>query len=139
MTFMTGFRIDLRGGAFRSVFGFSWGHWRRQPWRLTSIVLAVLFSTLADVLTPLFSGQLVDAVANGVATDVASWHSALVAFWALLALALVAILLRHVAFMGIVELTLEMMSDISADAFHACSASQPTGMPTASPVPRCAR
>ena len=115
---MTGFRIDLRGGAFRSVFGFSWGHWRRQPWRLTSIVLAVLFSTLADVLTPLFSGQLVDAVANGVATDAASWHSALVAFWALVALALVAILLRHVAFMGIVELTLEMMSDISADAFH---------------------
>jgi ATP-binding cassette, subfamily B, bacterial len=50
---MAGFRIDLRGGAFRSVLGFTLEHWRHQPGGLAVIMTAVLFSTLADVLTPL--------------------------------------------------------------------------------------
>ncbi len=64
---MARFRIDLRGGAFRSVFRFTAVHWRRQPGRLAIIMGAVLVSTLADVLTPLYSGRLVDAVARGAA------------------------------------------------------------------------
>ena len=68
-TIMARFRIDLRGGAFRSVLGFTVEHWRHQPARLAVIMAAVLFSTLADVLTPLYSGRLVDAVASGAASD----------------------------------------------------------------------
>jgi ATP-binding cassette subfamily B protein len=115
---MTRLRFNLRGGAFRSVLGFTAGHWRRQPIRLAIIMAAVLVSTLADVLTPLYSGRLVDAVASGAATDVVAWNAATAAFFMLIALALGAIVMRHIAFMGIIDLTLIMMSDIAADAFH---------------------
>jgi len=115
---MTRFRIDMRGGAFRSVLGFTIEHWRLQPVRLAIIATAVLLSTLADVLTPLYSGRLVDAVASGAATDVVIWNSAVTALSILVALAAGAIVLRHVAFITIIDLTLKMMSDIAADAFH---------------------
>ncbi|RWF91828.1 MAG: ABC transporter ATP-binding protein, partial [Mesorhizobium sp.] len=72
----------------------------------------------ADVLTPLYSGRLVDAVASSAGADEVAWHAAMTAFSILMALALAAVVLRNAAFMGIVELTLKMMSDIAADAFH---------------------
>jgi ATP-binding cassette, subfamily B, bacterial len=75
-------------------------------------------STLADVLTPLYSGRLVDAVAGGAASDVVIWNAAVAAFSTLVALAAGAILFRHIAFIGIIDLTLKMMADIAADAFH---------------------
>jgi ATP-binding cassette subfamily B protein len=115
---MAPFRIDLRGSAFRSVFGFTARHWRHQPVRLAIIMIAILVSTLADVLMPLYSGRLVDAVADGAATDELAWNAALAAFFMLLALALGSIVMRYVAFMGVIDLTLNMMSDIAADAFH---------------------
>ena len=115
---MARFKIDLRASAFRSVLGFTFGHWRRQPWRLSLITGAFLLSTLADVLTPLYSGRLVDAVASSAGADEVAWHAAMTAFCVLIALALVGVVLRNAAFMGIVELTLKMMSDIAADAFH---------------------
>ena len=110
-------RNALRGGAFRSVLGFTWVHWQKQPVRLAIILGAVLLSTLADVLTPLYSGRLVDAVVNGAATDAIAWDAAMAAFWTLMALSLGAIILRHVTFMTIVKLTLKMMSEIASGAF----------------------
>jgi ATP-binding cassette subfamily B protein len=115
---MARFRIDLRGGAFRSVLGFTFAHWRRQPVRVALIMGAFLAGTLADVLTPLFAGRLVDAVASGRASDPAAWHAAMAAFAALVVLAIGATVLRHLGFMGIIEMTLRMMRDIGADAFH---------------------
>ncbi|PBC11812.1 ABC transporter ATP-binding protein [Mesorhizobium sp. WSM3859] len=115
---MARFKIDLRAGAFRSVLGFTFSHWRRQPWRLSLIMGAFLLSTLADVLTPFYSGRLVDAVASGAGTDEVAWNAAMAAFSILMALALAGVVLRNAAFLWIVELTLKMMSDIAADAFH---------------------
>ena len=115
---MARFRIDLRGGAFRSVLGFTLVHWRRQPVRFALIMAAFLTATLADVLTPLYSGRLVDAVASGSAADVVAWNAAIAAFAMLIGLALGATVLRHLGFIGIIELTLKMMADIGADAFH---------------------
>ena len=115
---MPRFRIDLRADAFRNVLGFTFGHWRRQPWRLTGIMGTFLLATLADVLTPLYSGRLVDAVASGAATDATAWGAATTAFLVLVLLALGALVLRNTAFMGITDLTLRMMSDIAGDAFH---------------------
>ncbi|WFP60587.1 MULTISPECIES: ABC transporter ATP-binding protein [unclassified Mesorhizobium] len=115
---MARFKIDLRASAFRSVLGFTFDHWRRQPWRLSLIMGAFLLATLADVLTPLYSGRLVDAVASSAGADEVAWHAAMSAFSILVALALAGVVLRNAAFMWIVELTLKMMSDIAADAFH---------------------
>ncbi|MBF2713088.1 ABC transporter ATP-binding protein [Agrobacterium vitis] len=106
-----------RGGAFRSVFGFCAVHWRRQPGRVVFMLFAVLLSTLADVLTPLFSGRLVDAVVSGRANDSLAWDSAIAAFVWLMALSAGAVLLRHATFTAIIGFTLRSMSDIAADAF----------------------
>jgi ATP-binding cassette subfamily B protein len=111
-------RSVARNRAFRSVFRFSWAHWKRQPVRLAAILGAVLFSTLADVLTPLYSGRLVDAVVSGTASNESAWDAAMAAFLMLMAFSLGAIVLRHIIFMSIVSLTLKMMSDIAAAAFH---------------------
>ncbi|TIU51136.1 MAG: ABC transporter ATP-binding protein [Mesorhizobium sp.] len=115
---MARFKIDLRASAFRSVLGFTLIHWRRQPWRLSLIMGGFLLSTLADVLTPLYSGRLVDAVASSAGADAIAWNAAMTAFLILMALALTGVVLRNLAFMAIVELTLKMMADIAADAFH---------------------
>ncbi|RUU95184.1 ABC transporter ATP-binding protein, partial [Mesorhizobium sp. M1A.F.Ca.IN.020.03.2.1] len=110
--------IHLPGGAFRDVFAFTTRHWARQPARLALIMAAVFAATLADVLAPLYSGWLVDAVAHGVASEAIAWDAALAGFSMLIALALGAIVMRQVAFIGIIHLTSKMMADISSDAFH---------------------
>lgn len=112
-----GFKMR-RSQAFRSVFRFCWTHWRRQPGRVAFMLCAVLFSTLADVLTPMFAGRLVDAVVSGSASDAVAWNSALSAFAWLMGLAVLAIILRHATFMTIIGFTLRSMTDIAADSFH---------------------
>jgi ATP-binding cassette subfamily B protein len=114
---MTRFKLDLRGDAYRKVLGFTARHWRKQPWRITLICLGVLLSTVADVLTPLFAGRLVDAVAGGAANAIA-WNAAISAFLMLLGLGLGAVVMRQLAFMGVITLTLKMISEIAGDAFH---------------------
>lgn len=111
-------RFNLRGGAFRAVLGFTWRHWQKQPVRVGIIAGAVMLSTLADVLTPLYSGRLVDAVVNGHAREEIVWNAAMAAFGALLALSLGAIILRHVTFVAVTHLTLKMMTDIASGAFY---------------------
>ncbi|MCL6652964.1 ABC transporter ATP-binding protein [Agrobacterium rubi] len=107
-----------RSQAFRSVFRFCWVHWRRQPGRVAFMLCAVLFSTLADVLTPMFAGHLVDAVVSGTASDPIVWNNALTAFCWLMGLAVLAVMLRHATFMTIISFTLRSMTDIAADSFH---------------------
>jgi ATP-binding cassette subfamily B protein len=110
-------KLDLRGGAFRAVLGFLGQHWRRQPWRIAWILSVFLLATLADVLTPLFAGKLVDAVA-GPASSPTNWDAALLAFGVLVGLGLCGVLLRQLSFMSIITLTLRMMTDIASGAFH---------------------
>jgi ATP-binding cassette subfamily B protein len=113
---MTRPKLDLRINAFRSVLGFTLAHWRHQPVRIASIGGCFLVATLADVVTPFYSGRLIDAVA-GSAGDAVAWHAALEAFLVLIALGLGGVVMRQFAFMGLITLTLRMMSEIVAAAF----------------------
>ena len=115
---MTTKKLDLRGQVFKDVLGFTVRHWREQPWRIFAVTSLVLLSALADVLTPLFAGHLVDAIASGSAGNPAAWHAAVTAFAILAGLGLGATLLRQGVFMNIIVLTLKMMSKIAANAFH---------------------
>src|SRR5690349_9835253 len=112
-------KLDFGAQAFRSVLGFTFHHWRKQPVRVVGIALFALSAALADVLTPLFAGRLVDALASGrtLGKDVAS-HPALVAFGALIALGIGGTLLRQLVYRSIIVMTLKMMSEICANAFH---------------------
>lgn len=115
---MARFKLDIRGDAFRRVFSFTFAHWKRQPVRVTIVGAGFLLATLADVLTPLYAGQLVDAVTRGAATDAIAWNAALTAFGLLMALGLGSTILRHTSYMTIIPMTLNMMSAIVGEAFH---------------------
>jgi ATP-binding cassette, subfamily B, bacterial len=107
------------GQTFRNVLGFTFRHWSRQPRRVSAVALAALLGALADVFTPHYAGQLVDALAHdAVSGNAASWHAAVVAFWALTALGLGGTLVRQAAFQNIIVLTLRMMSEVATQAFH---------------------
>jgi ATP-binding cassette subfamily B protein len=74
-----------------------------------------LLATLLDVLTPIFAGQLVDAVSKGGPDAL---NAALVALCVLIALGLGAVGLRQLGFFAIIDFTLQMMSRVTQDAFH---------------------
>lgn len=111
-------KIDLRGQAFRDVLGFTFRYWREQPLRTALIVALALLSALADVLTPLYAGKLVDAVASGAAGDELIWSAAVSAFWLLIALGIGSTLLRQAVFQNIITFTLKMMNGMVSNAFY---------------------
>src|SRR5260370_32683770 len=111
-------KLDFGGRAFKDVLGFTVVHWAKQPWRIVAIVVLALLSALADVLTPLFAGRLVDALAAGAAGKALAWHAATTAFCVLAALGLTGTLLRQLVFMNVIALTLRMLREIAANAFH---------------------
>ncbi len=113
---MTPKKPFLRGNTFRSVFIFVARYWRRQPVRLAAISALIVLATLADVLTPYFAGQIVDAVASG-STGGSALDSALNAFAFLIALGLAALVLRFFFFRGIITFTLKMMQEIVNESF----------------------
>ncbi|MCO1340754.1 ABC transporter ATP-binding protein/permease [Burkholderia multivorans] len=115
---MTRKTTHLGGHAFRAVFGFTFRYWRRQPARIAVVASFALLAALADVLTPLFAGRLVDALSAGLADRAAAWHAALIAFGTLAALGIGATLLRQGVYLNIITLTLKMMSEIAAASFH---------------------
>ncbi|ODT83975.1 MAG: multidrug ABC transporter ATP-binding protein [Pelagibacterium sp. SCN 64-44] len=100
--------------AFRNVLGFTFRHWRHQPVRIATIAFFVLTATLAEAVSPIFAGRLVDAVAGGSS----GWDAAITAFWLMSASYLASVALRQLTFMNIIPLTLRMMSDIAANGFH---------------------
>ncbi|APA84273.1 ABC transporter ATP-binding protein/permease [Paraburkholderia sprentiae WSM5005] len=111
-------KLDFRGQAFKDVLGFTFRHWAQQPWRIVVISALALFTAGADILTPVFAGRLVDAIAAGPASSAPVWHQALEAFGVLAALGLAATLLRQGVYFNIIRFTLKMMSEIAARAFH---------------------
>jgi len=93
--------------ALRNVLFFTLKLWSVRRPLLAVIALAMLFSTLTEVIVPIFAGHLVDALEQGPSAIRAS----LGAFGAMAALGLLMVLLRHLAWGGMVPLTL------SASAF----------------------
>ncbi len=111
-------RAGGRAESFRAVLGFTFSHWTRQKWLAGAIAGGIVISTAADVLMPVFAGRLVDAVALAAGDRAAARDAAFAALAAIVALGAGMVVLRHLAFLGIIRLTLRMMADVAADAFH---------------------
>jgi ATP-binding cassette subfamily B protein len=108
---------NKRPAAIRVVIPFVFRHWLNQPVVAATVAFGLLGATIADLFMPIFSGQLVDALASGAANPAAR-HAALVAFGAIVALGLLSITLRMIGLQAIVPFTLRIMSDVARDAFN---------------------
>ncbi|WP_133613464.1 ABC transporter ATP-binding protein [Dongia mobilis] len=102
--------------AFAAVTRFTLGYWRKE-WPLACLTGgAMMLATLMDICIPLFAGALVDAVSAGRSAE--SLDAALSALAAIVGLGLAAVVLRFCGFLGIVRLTLRLMSRVVADSFQ---------------------
>ncbi|MBX5157007.1 ABC transporter ATP-binding protein [Rhizobium sp. NZLR8] len=110
---MTRKKLDFRADAYRNVLGFIFHHWTHRPALVGLIIVLVISSTLAEVMVPVFSGQIVDAIAGTNAAD-----GALRAFVIVVALGFSSVALRYFIFNGIIRLTLRTMADVTNGGFH---------------------
>ena len=100
----------------RDVLAFLMRHWRREAWCVAGVALSMAVATCADLLLPVYSGHLVDAVAHGGSRLVALRAAG----YAILAMASLGALLagaRYLAFLGIVKLTVRLMRRMAREAF----------------------
>ena len=98
----------------RKVLLFTFRLWGRRKALVGGIAAAMSAATLTEIFVPLFAGRLVDALTAGSSAV----NDALAAFVAMAALGLAMVALRHLAWWGIVPLTLSLMSAVARDAFH---------------------
>ncbi|SCB38888.1 ABC transporter ATP-binding protein [Rhizobium hainanense] len=110
---MTRKKLDFRADAYRNVLGFVFRQWTHRPALVGTIILLVIVSTLAEVLVPVFSGQIVDAIASG-----SEPADAIRAFVIVVALGLTSVTLRWFIFDGIIRLTLRIMAEVVNNGFH---------------------
>ena len=110
---MTRKKLDFRADAYRQVLGFVFHHWSHRPALVGTIVVLVIASTLAEVMVPIFSGRIVDAIAGGDGAD-----PAIRAFVIVVALGLTSVALRWAIFNGVIRLTLRTMADVVNSGFY---------------------
>ncbi|MBB3590291.1 ATP-binding cassette subfamily B protein [Rhizobium sp. BK529] len=106
-------KLDFRADAYRNVLGFVFRQWTHRPALVGVIILLVIASTLAEVMVPVFSGEIVDAIAGGNAAG-----GAIRAFAVVVVLGLTSVALRWFIFGGIIRLTLRIMADVVNNGFH---------------------
>jgi ATP-binding cassette subfamily B protein len=110
--------LRRRAGPFRTVLGFtfrSWGRHRRWAWMSA---IAMTLSTLTELLVPVYAGKLIDAVATAGTSRELALHTALTALGMMVALAAIMLVLRHLGFLAIIRLTLQVMCDVGSQAFQ---------------------
>ncbi len=92
-------------------------HWKRRARTVLLIALSMAAATVADLVLPIYSGRLVDAIATRQTSRIIALHNAetAVAFMALFGAVLVAS--RYLAFIGITRLTVNLMSNMAAEAY----------------------
>ncbi|MBL7439120.1 ABC transporter ATP-binding protein, partial [Escherichia coli] len=84
----------------------------RQRARAAYIAFFIIAATATEIFVPMFAGRLIDALAANLRNE------ALTLFAAMAALGLAMVVLRHVAWAGIIPFTLRMMRDVTQDGFH---------------------
>ncbi|WP_413060764.1 ABC transporter ATP-binding protein [Sphingomonas carotinifaciens] len=100
-----------RASVLRRVLGFTFALWRRAPVLAAACALAMMLGTLTEVFVPLFAGRMIDAVGQGAR------GAAMSAFAAIVALGGAMVVLRHLGWWAITPLTLNMMRDVTVEAF----------------------
>ncbi len=100
-----------RASVLRKVLAFTLRLWGRAPWLAAACAAAMLLATLTEVFVPLYAGRMIDAVGGG--DPAMAWR----AFAAIAALGGAMVMLRHLGWWAITPLTLNMMRDVTQEAF----------------------
>ena len=103
-----------KADAYSKVLGFIFKRWRQQPGRIAVMFGTFMLATVLDVLTPLYAGQLVDAVAKGGQPGI---DAAIQAFFILIVLGVGSVVIRLGAFTVLIGFSLRMMGEVAQDAF----------------------
>lgn len=101
--------------AVRDVLAFLFRHWRREKAVVAVTAISMAVATSADLLLPVYSGRLIDALA--IPGRAQGLQSALHAVLLMFALGVVLVAGRHIAISAIIRLTLRLMSRFASDAF----------------------
>lgn len=104
-----------RRNAFFTVFAFSARYWAGEKTLFGTILVLATAATLMDVLIPLFSGHLIDAV-TGERND-RTLDAAVTALFAMIGLGVGAVSIRHLAYLTVVKMTLSIMTRMAQDSF----------------------
>ncbi len=111
--------IENRASPFRAVLSFIGRRWARQPALLALVVCGLLLATVADILVPLFAGQLVEALSRAGETGRdAALNTALTALAFLAGLGVLVLAGRVAGILGVIILTLRMMSAVASESFQ---------------------
>jgi ATP-binding cassette subfamily B protein len=100
-----------RASVLHKVLAFTFRLWARTPWLAAACAAAMLLATLTEVFVPLYAGRMIDAVGGG--DSGVAWR----AFAAIAALGGAMVVLRHLGWWAITPLTLNMMRDVTQEAF----------------------
>lgn len=100
-----------RASVLRKVLAFTFRLWARAPLLAVACAAAMLLATLTEVFVPLYAGRMIDAVGGGDAGP--AWR----AFAAIAVLGGAMVVLRHLGWWAITPLTLNMMRDVTQEAF----------------------
>ncbi|USI73177.1 ABC transporter ATP-binding protein [Sphingomonas morindae] len=112
--------LDLTGakradaGAMRLVFAFTFRRWARHWPLAAAIAAAMTLATVTEIVVPVYAGRMIDALADHGAGRAAALH----AFTMIVALGGAMVVLRQLAWWGVVPFTLAIMSQMTRDAFH---------------------
>ena len=109
--------LRRRAAPFRNVLGFTFRHWGRHPLLVVAVCGAILLSTMADVLVPLYAGRLIDATSIVASDRATALRAAMWALGPMIGLGAMMVAFRHLAFLGVVRMTLFIMSDAMREAF----------------------
>jgi ATP-binding cassette subfamily B protein len=101
-----------RAHAMRDVLAFTFRHWAKQPGYVVLIAAAMSGATLTEIFVPVVAGKLIDALVHNGREGI------LGLFVAMGALGLGMVVLRHVAWMSVINFTLRIMSDVANETFH---------------------
>ena len=100
-----------------AVLAYAAGHWSRRKLMVARVAGAILLATLADVFIPFFSGRLVDALLLADTAREVALANALQAFGIMVGLGAAMVTLRHYGWLGVIPLSLGMMTDIAQETF----------------------
>src|SRR5690606_30105272 len=103
--------------AMGAVLAYTAGHWRRRKLLVARVAGAILLATLADVFIPFFSGRLVDALLLADTPREVALANAPQAFGIMVGLGADMVTLRHYGWLGVIPLSLGMMTDIAQETF----------------------